>query len=177
MASATRSPSSRRSRPRVRRGCSVADWECVRATSYLFTGTPVGNDEARAAEQQGFELGLHLDLGCKDYTPASLEAAWLAQQAQFDPTWDVSALRTLRTHCVTWSDWASEPKAELRHVARRTQRLLVQGPRVRGRAAAVQDRAGRRVARSGGDGAGALRAGPAARAHRGRRCGQHGDAH
>ena len=22
-------------------GCSVADWECVRATSYIYPGTPV----------------------------------------------------------------------------------------------------------------------------------------
>ena len=37
-------------------GCSVADWECPRATSYLFTGTPLGDLQALGYEQDGFEL-------------------------------------------------------------------------------------------------------------------------
>ena len=30
-------------------GCSVADWECVRATSYLYPGTPLTDTQARAS--------------------------------------------------------------------------------------------------------------------------------
>src|SRR4051794_37601690 len=41
-------------------GCSVADWECVRATSYIFTRASVDPAAAKAYEDQGFEIGLHM---------------------------------------------------------------------------------------------------------------------
>jgi hypothetical protein len=99
-------------------GCSVADWECVRSTSYVWAGTPISPANALAYQQQGFEIALHLDLGCADYTPASLETAWQDQLGQLAATSGVTAPRTLRTHCVTWSDWMGEPHAELRHGVR-----------------------------------------------------------
>ena len=37
-------------------GCSVADWECVRATSYIFPGTPIDDAEAQSFEDRGFEI-------------------------------------------------------------------------------------------------------------------------
>jgi hypothetical protein len=99
-------------------GCSVPDWQCVRATSYLLSGLPFSDAAARAYEQQGFELALHLNTECRDYTTPSLEANWQEQLAQFRAKWGVAAPRTLRTHCVTWSDWAGEPRAALRHGVR-----------------------------------------------------------
>jgi hypothetical protein len=99
-------------------GCSVADWECVRSTSYLWTGTPITDEAARSYEQQGFEIALHLNLGCAEYSTESLEAAWQAQLTDFRAAWKVAPPRTNRTHCVTWSDWMGEPHAELRHGVR-----------------------------------------------------------
>jgi hypothetical protein len=110
-------------------GCSVADWECVRSTSYLWTGTPVtptNLEHYKIYEGMGFEVALHLETGpvlgtldCTDYTPESLESSWNQQLALFRDKWPgIAAPRTLRTHCVTWSDWAGEPKAELRHGVR-----------------------------------------------------------
>ncbi|HSK95293.1 MAG TPA: hypothetical protein VK891_01640, partial [Euzebyales bacterium] len=34
-------------------GCSVADWECVRATSYVFPDTPITNSQAGAFQASG----------------------------------------------------------------------------------------------------------------------------
>jgi hypothetical protein len=99
-------------------GCSVADWECVRSTSYLYPYSPLTNAQARAYQAEGFEIALHLGMNCENFTPASLEAAWQWDLPRFADSWSVAPLRTLRTHCVTWSDWASEPKAELRHGVR-----------------------------------------------------------
>ena len=55
-------------------GCSVEDWECVRGTSYMYPWTPMTDAEAAAYEAQGFEVGLHVNTNCADYTQAQLEA-------------------------------------------------------------------------------------------------------
>jgi hypothetical protein len=103
-------------------GCSVADWQCVRATSYLFTGVPlsdVSTAEVNTYQAAGFEIALHLSTDCQNFTPASLNANWNDQLAQFAAKWpNAIEPRTNRTHCITWSDWAGEPKAELAHGVR-----------------------------------------------------------
>ncbi len=53
-------------------GCSVDDWTCIRGTSYLFPNTPLSNAQAVAYQSQGFEIGLHVNTGCSDYTQTSL---------------------------------------------------------------------------------------------------------
>ena len=50
-------------------GCSVADWTCPRFTSYIFTATPLTNAAAAAYDGQGFEIALHPDTDCDDFTP------------------------------------------------------------------------------------------------------------
>jgi hypothetical protein len=51
-------------------GCSLANWECVRATSYIY---PTRRDAAQALhiEADGFEVGVHV-------TPAAPTTAWPA---------------------------------------------------------------------------------------------------
>ena len=39
--------------------CSVADWECIRATSYIFT-TPITPGQVSAYTADGFEIGVHI---------------------------------------------------------------------------------------------------------------------
>ncbi len=95
--------------------CSVADWECVRATSYLYTGSSIQPDTAKAWRDQGFELSLHLNTeNCTTYTDAQL-AARVADQ--------VGTLRanvgsflpvaSMRAHCAAWPTWAGMAKAEV----------------------------------------------------------------
>ena len=110
-------------------GCSVADWECPRATSYMFTGTPLGDLQALAYEQDGFELALHLSTGCADYTPQSIENDLTSQLGSFGSSWpSVKPPVSNRTHCIVWSDWASQPKAERRHGIRFDTNYYYNGP-------------------------------------------------
>src|SRR5204862_223384 len=40
-------------------GCSVADWTCVRSTSYVWPRTPISNYQTYVS--QGFEIANHAD--------------------------------------------------------------------------------------------------------------------
>ncbi len=97
-------------------GCDVEDWECVRGTSYLYPDAPLTDAEAAAYEAQGFEVGLHVTTGCADWTPAALEGFYadqVAAAAAARPS--IPAPSTTRTHCIAWSDWASQPKIQEAH--------------------------------------------------------------
>jgi Domain of unknown function (DUF4082)/Bacterial Ig-like domain/Bacterial Ig domain/Purple acid Phosphatase, N-terminal domain len=97
-------------------GCSVAQWECIRGTSYIFPNTPISNAAAAGYVADGFEIGLHVNTGCADYTPSSLQAFYADQLAEFAGRFpSVPAPKTNRTHCIVWSDWATQPKVELQH--------------------------------------------------------------
>jgi hypothetical protein len=97
-------------------GCSVADWECVRATSYIFPNTPLPPSAALAFQAAGFEIGVHVNSNCADWTASSLESFFAAQLADFATLFPgLTAPVTNRTHCIAWSDWASEPKVEKAH--------------------------------------------------------------
>ena len=97
-------------------GCNVDDWECVRATSYIYPGTPLPPAAALAFQAEGFEIGVHVSSNCADWTASSLESFFATQLADFATLFPgVSAPVTNRTHCIAWSDWASEPKVEKAH--------------------------------------------------------------
>ena len=97
-------------------GCNVDDWECVRGTSYLYPNTPLSDAAAAAYEAQGFEVGVHVNTNCADWTPTSLAGFYDDQLAAFASAFpSVSAPTTHRTHCITWSDWATQPKVEAAH--------------------------------------------------------------
>ncbi|MEZ4867702.1 MAG: DUF4082 domain-containing protein [Caldilineaceae bacterium] len=94
--------------------CSVADWECIRSTSYIYTDTPLSDAQAFAYNTAGFEIALHLNTGCNDYTPASLIADFSSQLASFRAKYTtIPAPTTHRIHCVVWSDWATQAKVAL----------------------------------------------------------------
>lgn len=97
-------------------GCSVENWECVRGTSYIFPNTPLTNSQAASYHAAGFEVGLHINTNCADYTPASLEtfysqqiSTWTAKYSSIPPP------ITQRHHCIAWSDWATGAKVQLNH--------------------------------------------------------------
>ncbi|MEY4748815.1 MAG: hypothetical protein RIQ60_1029 [Pseudomonadota bacterium] len=97
-------------------GCSVADWACVRATSYLYASTPLSDAQVAQYTADGFELGLHIDTGCQDYDAASLQGAYDTQMAAFQLRFPgAGALLTQRHHCVVWSDWSSGAEVQARH--------------------------------------------------------------
>jgi hypothetical protein len=97
-------------------GCSVADWECIRSTSYIYTSTPLSNAQATAYDVLGFEVALHVDTNCANWTPAQLENFFGTQLAAWQAKYtSVPSPVSNRTHCISWSDWASHPKTELAH--------------------------------------------------------------
>ncbi len=97
-------------------GCSVADWTCLRFTSYMYPDTPLSNSDASAYRAAGFELALHPQSNCGNFTPTSLESSYATQLAQFHTKWpSLPNPSTSRFHCIVYSDWASQPKTELRH--------------------------------------------------------------
>ena len=97
-------------------GCSVEDWECVRGTSYLYNNSPLTGAQAAGYEADGFEVALHHTTNCQNFTPESLEQTYNDQLAEFATEYPgVPAPTTNRTHCIAWSDWASQPKVEAAH--------------------------------------------------------------
>ena len=110
-------------------GCSLADWECVRASSYLYPDTALTPAQATAFQADGFEIGLHLNTQCSDWTPASLENALTGQLSAFEGAWPgVDPPVSNRTHCVIWSDWATEAKVEKAHGIRFDTNYYYNGP-------------------------------------------------
>jgi hypothetical protein len=106
-------------------GCSVALWECVRSTSYLFPAVNLSDEDAKAFEDNGFEIALHLRVSgpntgaqeCNDYiSQAGLNSDLTSQLQAFHAKWpSLSDSVTNRTHCVVWSDWSGTPQVELQH--------------------------------------------------------------
>jgi Domain of Unknown Function (DUF1080) len=92
-------------------GCSVADWECVRGTSYIYPSTPLAAVDAEAFEAEGFEIAVHVNTNCADWTPSSLQTFYTTQLAAFAAKYTtLDAPTTNRTHCIVWSDWATQAK-------------------------------------------------------------------
>jgi fibronectin type 3 domain-containing protein len=98
-------------------GCSVADWECVRSSSYVFPGATLTNTQAAAYTAAGFEVGVHPLVGsCPSatMTEAQLGTYYDNDLGQFQAKYtSVPAPVSSRTHCVYWPDWASNAKVEL----------------------------------------------------------------
>jgi hypothetical protein len=96
--------------------CSEPDWECVRATGYEYVGSTFTDAQAAFYQGLGFEVALHLNTNCVDWTPATLETFFSGQLATFGAAFpSVPLPSTNRTHCIAYSDWSTEPETELRH--------------------------------------------------------------
>ena len=102
--------------------CVVDNWECVRGTAYLFppsvASNPLTDSQAATYINNGFEISVHVDSipDCSDWTPASLDAAYTSDLNSFASEYSsVPAPETHRIHCVSWSDYDSQPKTELSH--------------------------------------------------------------
>ena len=85
--------------------------------------------QANAYQAAGFEIALHLNTGCHDFTPASLEADFASQLGAFSATWPgLAPPVSNRTHCIVWSDWATQPKVERAHGIRFDTNYYYKGP-------------------------------------------------
>lgn len=92
-------------------GGSVDDWESIRASSYMYTGTAVSDAQAAGYQAAGFELGFHLNTGCANYTPAQLTNFFTTQLDQWMVNFpSLGVPNTLRTHCIAWSGYTLMPE-------------------------------------------------------------------
>lgn len=104
-------------------GCSVADWECVRSSSFVYASTPLSERQAAAYTNDGFELGIHISTHTEfgtcqgaNWTPSSLPrfyadqlGDWSLKYAHLPPP------SSNRVHCVAWTDYVTQAKVELSH--------------------------------------------------------------
>ncbi|MEU1421940.1 Ig-like domain-containing protein [Kitasatospora sp. NPDC005751] len=96
-------------------GCSVANWECVRGSSYIYTDDPLTPAQAQAYTDQGFEVGVHVTTNCRPWGSASALQGYYADQLS---SWrakypSLPNPSSSRTHCVEWDDWATQAKTKL----------------------------------------------------------------
>ncbi|MFN2179774.1 MAG: hypothetical protein ACK2UV_09830, partial [Candidatus Promineifilaceae bacterium] len=97
-------------------GCNVADWECVRSTTYMYTGAPITDAEVAAYQAQGHEFAVHVNTNCANYTASELEAFYTNQISAFSTAFpSVAAQTTQRTHCIAWSGWTLQPTVQLQN--------------------------------------------------------------
>ena len=94
--------------------CNVADWECVRASSYVYPNTPITDAQATGFQADGFEIGLHTNTNCDNYTRTSLRTLLTSQLSAFAASWpSLASPKTNRNHCIAWSGWVDTPLESL----------------------------------------------------------------
>jgi hypothetical protein len=97
------------------KNASVDDWQAIRSTSYIFHNTPLTDAQAAAYNAAGFEISLHLNTGCADYTPDSLHTLFTNQLSQFANNYpSLPPITTHRIHCIAWSSYTTLPEEGLR---------------------------------------------------------------
>lgn len=99
-------------------GCSAADWQCVRASGYVYNSAALTNARAAQFENAGFDLGAHPPGdggGCNNYTSyAALGVLVAGSLSDFHVKYtSLPNQRTTRYHCYVWSDWDSQPRVDL----------------------------------------------------------------
>ncbi len=97
-------------------GCSVEDWECIRGSSYLFNTGNITDAQAAAYNADGFEIGLHVNTGCVNWTPPALENFYQSQLTAWYASYpSLPHQVSERTHCVNWTDWVTQAKVQTLH--------------------------------------------------------------
>jgi hypothetical protein len=95
-------------------GCSVANWECIRGTSYIYSSNGLTNSQAAAYNAAGFEVALHVNTGCANWTLSSLATYFTDQLSEWLASYpSLTSPVTNRTHCIVWSDYVTQPQVEL----------------------------------------------------------------
>ena len=98
-------------------GCSVADWQCIRGTSYVYDNSPLDPLDAVSFTAVGFEVALHTSTSCANFTSyADLDSYYAPQLSSFAAAYPgVPSPVTNRTHCIAWSDYDTQPQVSLAH--------------------------------------------------------------
>lgn len=92
-------------------GCRLAAWECYRATAYVTPKAQFPPALAMKYRQMGFEVGAHVDTGCRNENDQKLSRDLRGQVASFQNTYRTKQV-THRIHCLVRNGWAVLPKIE-----------------------------------------------------------------
>lgn len=94
-------------------GCSVREWQCPRATSWLYPSSPLSDEQASGFADAGFDLGAHVTTQCHNWSAASLDESFARSLKAFRSKYPSLPAQTgSRTHCIAWSDWVTQPQVE-----------------------------------------------------------------
>ncbi|HET6995351.1 MAG TPA: N,N-dimethylformamidase beta subunit family domain-containing protein, partial [Chitinophagaceae bacterium] len=98
-------------------GGSTATWTNFRATSWFYMGIPLTDSMAAVYSSEGFDMGVHVQNNCNDFTSfADLDASYTPQLNAFHTNYpSLPQQVTHRFHCIVWSDWLTQAKVELSH--------------------------------------------------------------
>jgi hypothetical protein len=100
-----------------KKNCGVLDWECVRATHYIYPNSPISNATATQFEKLGFEVADHPSNsgGCTNFASlAQATSALSASLLEFRTKYPgLTNQTTNRFHCYLWGDWDSIAKASI----------------------------------------------------------------
>jgi hypothetical protein len=100
-------------------GCSPAEWECYRATAWIYPTGGLSASKARAYLAEGFDIGDHVNKSCSNSSPSNFARIFSRDLFAFrDKYPDLPPQTGSRTHCIAWGDWASTPKTEARYGVR-----------------------------------------------------------
>jgi hypothetical protein len=98
---------------------SVDDWTVPRCTAYIFVSpnpSLTSDTQAAAYDAAGFEIGLHLNTGCANYTGPSLDAFFTDQMGKFTTMYPSLPFQTThRIHCIAWSDYSTPASVSYAH--------------------------------------------------------------
>lgn len=95
--------------------CSLLDWECVRASHYIYTSSGLTNTRAAQFLTHGFEIGDHISTTCSNFgSLASLTAEYTADLNTWRAKYtSVPNQVSHRYHCYVWSDWDSQARVDV----------------------------------------------------------------
>lgn len=98
-------------------GCSVMDWQCVRASHYVYTSGPLTVSRATQYYSLGFEIGNHPSYsnGCANFsTYLDLTSHYSTDLLAFQTKYATLPVQsTVRFHCYLWPSWDWMPRADL----------------------------------------------------------------
>lgn len=93
--------------------CSEMDWECVRATHYIYASSALTNARAGQYYNLGFEIGDHVDSSCTNLSYAATLSQYNADLAIWRAKYtSLPDQLSHRFHCYAWGDWDSQIKID-----------------------------------------------------------------
>ena len=91
--------------------CSVADWGCIRGTSYIYPTTPITDAEVARYVAAGLrDRSARQRRTVRTGLRRALRTSIRVSSTQFVDAYPSAPTPiTNRTHCIVWSDWSTQP--------------------------------------------------------------------